>query len=86
VLYELNTNGTVGSSISSTAYAVSAPFSGTLDGPVGELITLGSDVRGGGTSTWVVGCFASIGGTGAEQRGQTINVTLSTNGSSYSAG
>lgn len=83
VLFELNTDGSIASSISGTVYSVTAPFSGMLDGPVGQLITLGSDVRAGGTSTWVVGCFAGIAGTGARQLVQSTDVHLSADGSSF---
>jgi hypothetical protein len=83
VLFELNADGSIASSISGTVYSVSAPFGGTLDGPVGQLITLGSDVQAGGTSTWVVGCFAGIAGTGARQLVQSTDVHLSADGSSY---
>jgi len=85
VLVELDTDGSVGSRISATIGSVTASFNGTLDGPVGQLITLGSDVQAGGTSTWVVGCFAGIGGTGAEKLAQSISVQLSADGSSYSS-
>ncbi len=83
VLFELNADGSIASSISGTVYSVTAPFGGTLDGPVGQLITLGSDVQPGGTSTWVVGCFAGIAGTGARQLVQSTDVHLSADGSSY---
>jgi hypothetical protein len=85
VLFELNTDGSVGSAISSTVYNVTAPFTGTLDGPVKQLITLGSDVKPGGTSTWVVGCFAGPGGTGAQKLVQQVSVHLSADGLSYTS-
>lgn len=85
VLFELNTDGSIASSISGTVYSVTAPLTGTLDAPVGQLITLGSDVKAGGTSTWVVGCFAGIAGTGARLLVQSTDVHLSADGSSYTS-
>jgi hypothetical protein len=83
VLYELNTDGSIGRSISPVVTDVSAPFGGTLLGPVGQLITQGSDVRDGGTSEWVVGCFAGSGGTGSVDYLQSVWVTLSGDGESF---
>src|SRR5215469_1776606 len=85
VLFELNTDGAIGSAISPTVSNVTAPFTGTLDGPVKPLITLGSDVQPGGTSTWVVGCFAGLGGTGAQKLVQQVSVHLSADGLSYTS-
>jgi hypothetical protein len=85
VLYELNTDGTIASRISGAVSTITAPFSGTLDGPVKALITLGSDVPVGGTSTWVVSCFAGPVGTGAQKLAQSVSVTLSADGSAYTS-
>ena len=85
VLFELNTDGAIASAISPTVANVTAPFTGTLDGPVKPLITLGSDVQPGGTSTWVVGCFAGPGGTGAQKLVQQVSVHLSADGLSYTS-
>jgi hypothetical protein len=59
VLYELNTDGSIGRSISPVVTSVSAPFGGTLLGPVGQLITAGTNVGDGGTDEWVVACFSA---------------------------
>jgi len=85
VLLELNIDGTIASSISATVYHVTAPFSGTLDGPVGKLITLGSNVPAGGTSRWVVACFAGVGGTGAQKLVQSVAVHLAADGSTFTS-
>ena len=85
VLYALNTNGSIGSSISSTVSNVTSPFSGTLLGPVGKLLSLGTNVRNGGTSQWVVGCSAGRGGTGQTTYVQSDDVTLSADGKSYTS-
>jgi hypothetical protein len=85
VLFALNSDGSVGSSISPTVAAPTAPFSGTLLGNIGSLISLGTNVTAGGTSQFVVGCFAGAGGTGAESLVQSTFVTLSANGTSYTS-
>ncbi len=82
-LYELNTDGSVARSISPVVAHVSHGFGGTLLAPVGQLITQGSDVRAGGTSEWVVGCFAGPGGTGNVEHVRSTDVTLSADGSFY---
>lgn len=53
-LYALNSDGSVGRRISPVVTNVGAPFGGTLLGPVGQLITAGTDVGDGGTDEWVV--------------------------------
>jgi hypothetical protein len=85
VLYALNANGSIGSSISSTVDNVISPFSGTLLAPVGKIFSLGTNVRDGGTSTWVVACSAGRGGTGKTTYVQSDNVTLSADGKSYTS-
>jgi hypothetical protein len=85
VLYELNTNGSIGSSISPTVSNVTSPFSGTLLGPVGKLISLGTNVKNGGTSQWVVACSTGRGGTGKTTYVQSEKVTLSADGKSYTS-
>jgi len=84
-LYELNTDGSIGSIISPTLANVTAPFSGTLLGPVGKLISLATNVKNGGTSKWVVGCFAGRAGTGNRTYVQSDNVTISADGKSYTS-
>jgi len=84
VLFELYADGSIASSISNVVGDVTVPFSGTLDGSVKALITF-AGVSPGGTSQWKVGCFAGIGGTGAQQLGQAVYVTLSADGSSYTS-
>jgi hypothetical protein len=83
VLDELNADGSIGRSISPVVTGVSAPFGGTLLGTVGQLITQGTDVGDGGTSEWVVACFAGPGATGNVDYLQWIDVTLSGNGQSF---
>jgi hypothetical protein len=85
VLYALNADGSIGSSISATVSNVTAPFSGTLLGPVGKLLSLGTNVTNGGTSTWVVACSAGRGGTGNKVYAQSDRVTLSADGKSYTS-
>ena len=85
VLYELNTNGSIGSSISPTVSNVTSPFSGTLLGPVGKLFSLGTNVKNGGTSQWVVACSTGRGGTGKTTYVQSEKVTLSADGKSYTS-
>jgi hypothetical protein len=85
VLYALNTNGSIGSSISPTVSNVTSAFSGTLLGPVGKLFSLGTNVRNGGTSKWVVACSAGRGGTGKTTYVQSATVTLSADGRSYTS-
>ena len=85
VLYALNTNGSIGSSISPTVGNATSPFSGTLLGPVGQLLSLGTNVRKGGTSTWVVACSAGRAGTGKTTYVQSDKITLSADGKSYTS-
>ena len=66
--------------------SVTSAFSGTLLGPVGKLLSLGTDARKGGKSKWVVACSAGIGGTGATKYVQSIFITLSAAGLSYTTG
>jgi hypothetical protein len=84
-LFELNTDGSIGSIISPTLANVTAPFSGTLLGPVGKLLSLATNVKNGEMSKWVVGCFAGRGGTGKTTYVQSDNVTLSADGKSYTS-
>jgi hypothetical protein len=83
VLFALNTDGSIGSSISPTVAAPTAPFSGTLLGNIGSLISLGTNVTAGGTSQFVVGCFAGVGGTGNVTYVQSIFVSLDATGANY---
>ena len=85
VLYALNANGSIGSSISPTVDNVISPFRGTLLAPVGKIFSLGTNVRDGGTSKWVVACSAGRGGTGKTTYVQSDNVTLSADGKSYTS-
>jgi hypothetical protein len=85
VLYALNTDGSIGSSISPAVSGVTAPFSGTLEAAVAKVFSLATDVVPGGTSEWVVGCSAGPGGTGNQQFVEPVYVTLSASGSSYTA-
>jgi hypothetical protein len=83
VLFALNSDGSIGSSISPTVASPTAAFSGTLLGSVGELISLSTDVTSGGTDQWVVGCFSGPGGTGNVEYTQSVFVTLSSDGNSF---
>jgi hypothetical protein len=85
VLYALNTNGSIGSSISPTVANVTSPFSGTLLGPVGKLLSLGTNVRNSGTSQWVVACSTGRGGLGKTTYVQSDRITLSADGKSYTS-
>jgi len=82
-LFALNTDGSIGSAISPTVNAPTAPFSGTLLGTIGSLISLGTNVTAGGTSQFVVGCFAGPAGTGAVTYVQSIFVKLDATGANY---
>jgi len=83
VLYELNTDGSIGRSISPVVTNVSAPFGGTLLGSVGQLIADGTDVGDGGTDEWMVACYAGTHGTGSVDDLQSIDVSLSADGGSF---
>ncbi len=83
VLDELNTDGSIGRSISPVITNVSAPFGGTLLGSVGQLITAGTNVGDGGTDEWVVACFTGPHGTGSVDDLQSIDVTLSADGDNF---
>jgi hypothetical protein len=83
VLDELNTDGSIGRSISPVVTNVSASFGGTLLGPVGQLITDGTDVGDGGTDEWVVACYTGPHGTGSVDDLQSIDVTLSSDGGDF---
>jgi hypothetical protein len=84
-LFALNTDGSIGSAISPTVNAPTAPFNGTLLGTIGSLISLGTNVTAGGTSQFVVGCFAGTGGTGAVTYVQSIFVHLDATGANYTS-
>jgi hypothetical protein len=83
VLYALNSNGSIGRSISPVVTDVSAPFGGTLLGSVGQLITDGTNVTDGGTDEWVVACYAGPHATGSVDDLQSVDVTLSADGESF---
>jgi hypothetical protein len=85
ILYELNTDGSIGSSISPVIPDVTTPFSGTLLTQVRKLFALGTNVPPGGTSKWEVACAAGPASTGAQKVLASTYVTLSANGSSYTA-
>jgi hypothetical protein len=87
VLYVLTPAGAVASSISPTVSNVTAPFSGTLLGAVGQLMgpMSGANVPKGGTTEWVVACSAGRGGTGKRTYVQSGKVTLSADGKSYTS-
>ena len=83
-LFALNTDGSIGSAISVTVNAPTSPITnGQLLGPIGHLISLGTNVTAGRTTEFVVGCFAGNAGTGNRTYVQAEWVTLSANGSTY---
>jgi hypothetical protein len=84
VLAAMNSNGSFGSYISATVVNPTSAFSGTLQGNVASILSLGTNVTKGGTSRWVVYCFNGPGGTGKKTPVQATLVTLSSSGSSYS--
>ncbi|HEX4656834.1 MAG TPA: hypothetical protein VH307_05585 [Streptosporangiaceae bacterium] len=83
VLYALNADGSTGTSASPTVANVTSAFSGSLLGTIGQIISLGTNVRRGGTSEFVVACSTGRGGTGNKTYVQAEWVTLSANGSTY---
>jgi hypothetical protein len=87
VLFALNSDGTLGSSISPTVPTVTAPFSGTLLGnsSLASIISLSTNVTAGGTSEFVVECFNGTGGTGAGVFVQAIFVHLDATGANYTS-
>jgi hypothetical protein len=78
-----NVGGTLLSSISSVAYNVRGPFSGTLQGSMRAILRF-ANVPNGGSLEFTVGCYSQIGGTGSFTWIQSTLVTLSTDGKSYS--
>jgi hypothetical protein len=86
VLFALNADGSIGTSASPTVANVTSAFSGYLLGTIGKIISLGTNVRGGGTSEFVVACSAGRGGLGNKTYVQAEWVTLSANGSTYTTG
>jgi hypothetical protein len=86
-VFALNTDGSLGSSVSTVVAApAAAGFGGTFSGPMGQLISLGTNVLPGGTSQFVVFCFAGAAGSGNKMFVQAEWVTLSANGSTYTTG
>jgi len=83
VLYALNADGSIGTSASPTVANVTSAFSGSLLATIGHTISLGTNVRRGGTSEFVVACSTGRGGTGNRTYVQAEWVTLSANGSTY---
>jgi hypothetical protein len=84
VLYELNTDGSVALAISPVVADVTSPFTGMLlaGDTVGSVLAA-SNVTPGGTVQWVVECSSGPGGTGSSVYVQSVDVTLSPDGSSY---
>jgi hypothetical protein len=85
VLYTLNSDGSIGSIMSPIVPHVAAPFGGTVLVSVEKTFALGTNIKPGGTSRWVVGCDAGIGGTGKEKLTQSVYVTLSADGKSFTS-
>lgn len=81
-LYTLNADGSLGSRISPVVVNVEGPVSGTLLADVAQDIS-GTGATGGEPDKWVVVCFSQPGGTGAMDYAQSMYVTLSADGSSY---
>ena len=84
VLAELNTDGSIASTISPVVASVTTPFGGTLlpGDTVGSVLSL-SNVTDARTVEWVVECASGAGVTGNLTWVQATDVTLSVDGSSY---
>jgi len=83
-VFALNTDGSLGSSVSPIVAApAAAGFGGTFSGPIGQLISLGTNVTAGGTSQFVVLCFAGAAGSGGNAPTQSIFVKLDATGANY---
>jgi hypothetical protein len=80
---EFNANGSFASRISVTVNKPVAAFSGSLDGNMSALLSLGSTVKPGQTSEWAIGCYSQIAGTGKVKWVQSTFVTLSTDGKTF---
>jgi hypothetical protein len=78
-----NVSGTLLSSISSVAYNVRGPFSGSLQGSMGAILKF-AHVRNGGSLEFTMGCYTQVGGAGNFTWIQSALVTLSSDGRSYS--
>lgn len=85
VLYTLNSDGSIGSIMSPVVPHVTSPFGGTVLVNVEKTFALGTDIKPGGTSRWIVGCDSGIGATGKEKLTQSVYVTLSADGKSYTS-
>jgi hypothetical protein len=83
-LYTLNGDGSLGSRISPVVAGVETPFGGTLLADVAQDLS-GAGVTDGESDEWVVVCFTGPGGTGQGDDNGPIYVTLSADGSSYTA-
>lgn len=78
-------HGTLLSRISPVAYNVNHPFKGTLDGSLAAILRF-AQVGHGGTLNFAIGCWSLVGGTGTVTWVQSIAVTLSSSGTSYTTG
>jgi len=85
VLYTLNSDGSIGSIMSPVVPHVTSPFGGTVLVNVEKTFALGTNIKPGGTSRWIVGCDAGIGATGKEKLTQSVYVTLSADGKSFTS-
>jgi hypothetical protein len=86
-LSEYTLSGTFLSSISNVVATVTSPFSGKLQGSVGELLSVGGiSASTPGTLRWAVGCYSGIGGAGAQKLAQSLYVTLLATGSYRTSG
>jgi WD40 repeat protein len=83
-LYTLNADGTLGTQISPTVTDVEGPFSGTLLADVADDIA-GTGVSDGQTDKWVMVCFGPQGTAGVKDEADSMYLTLSADGSSYTS-
>jgi|SRR5215472_7021065 len=80
---EFSLTGTPGSLISNVIGSVTAPFSGLLDAPVGQLLAaapISLSASHPGTAEWVVGCYSQVGATGSVSQVQAIFITVTASG------
>jgi hypothetical protein len=70
------------SSISDVAYTVTTSFSGKLDGSMAAILKF-AHVPRNGTLEFVIGCYSQEAATGSFKWMQSIDVTLSSDGTSY---
>jgi hypothetical protein len=70
------------SSISNVAYGVTKSFKGELEGTVSAILRF-AHIHDGESLEFVVGCYSQVGGTGKSVWIQSTDLTLSSDGKSY---